>query len=737
MYTEHRSQVQLNGAIIRSKCRWIEEGEKPTKYFCGLEKRNYVNKTIDRLMLNNNITIDHTVILNEQKLFYSNLYSSKRLAPLTQEITDFIQTNTHTPLSELQKTNLDREITEEEIETVIKEMKKNKTPGTDGFPIEFYIFFWLDLKIFMLSSFKRSLEDQSLSINQKRGIITCLPKPNKDRLNLKNWRPITLLNTDYKILSKVLANRMKVILPNIIKEEQKGFIKGRFIGENTRLIYDIINYLEINNIPGLLVLIDFEKAFDSVEWDFINKTLECLNFGQKFRNWFNTLYWNSESCVINNGVYSDFFLIERGCRQGDPISPYIFIIVAEILAEAVRKNNLIRGISILNNTYKIGQYADDTFLLQNGDENSLSETFKLFNKFEKLSGLKINIDKTEAVWLGAKKGSLDKLLPDLGIKWSKQFKILGIQFPENLSDINDANLPQKIIDIEKTLNFYNKRQLTLFGRVTVVKTLAISKLIHILSVTHNPSIKYLEALEKKFQNFIWNNKSSRIKYNYATNEYSKGGLRMPHMKHLLYALKISWIKRSYNSGGLWQRLFSTLYDVPELIWSLDCRSLSALGKRIQNPFWKDTINAWGNYLALFPNIKRENVNCFSLWNNNYMKNVNFLSQKRKLIDQECKYVKDLIDVNTNRFMSWEVFKTKYNVKITYLDYNGVLKSLPHQWVTIINHEIPNLENHVPLAGLLKQNKLCRFSYEQLIKNWDFGNPRVKKQLNTGTLLILL
>ena len=146
-------------------------------------------------------------------------------------------------------------------------MKNSKSPGLDGFTVEFFNFFWIDIGIFILRSLK--YRNGSLSITQKQGLITCLPKTNKSRLSLKNWRPISLLNVIYKLASSVIANRVKNTLQSVIHENQKGFIAGRFIGENIRLIYDVLFETKQQNIPGLILSIDFEKAFDTVSWKFI------------------------------------------------------------------------------------------------------------------------------------------------------------------------------------------------------------------------------------------------------------------------------------------------------------------------------------------------------------------------------------------------------------------------------------------------------------------------------------
>ena len=126
----------------------------------------------------------------------------------------------------------------------------------------------------------------------------------------------------------------------------------------------------------MLLLIDFEKAFDSVAWSFINKVLKFYNFGQNIVKWFNLFYKNSCSSVIINGHMSDWFYVQRGCRQGDPLSPYIFILCAEILAILIRNNVNIKGIKIGNEQFLITQYADDTSLLLDGSEKSLVHSLK-------------------------------------------------------------------------------------------------------------------------------------------------------------------------------------------------------------------------------------------------------------------------------------------------------------------------------------------------------------------------
>ena len=172
---------------------------------------------------------------------------------------------------------------------------------------------------------------------------------------------------------------MKNVLHKIIHTDQTGFISGRYIGENSRLIYDIMEYTEQENIPGLLLLIDFEKAFDSVSWSLIQKVTIFFNFGDSIRKWISVFYTDISARVNQGGNISDSFTLHRGCRQADPLSPYIFILCTEILAIQIRNNNEIQGIKVRDKEYKLTLYADDSTLLLNGSERSLKVSLEILD----------------------------------------------------------------------------------------------------------------------------------------------------------------------------------------------------------------------------------------------------------------------------------------------------------------------------------------------------------------------
>ena len=152
-----------------------------------------------------------------------------------------------------------------------------------------------------------------------------------------------------------------------------------------------------NKTEGIILLIDFEKAFDTLEWSFLDKALKYLNFGEKIRKWIQIFYTDIESCIINNRHCSNRFKITRGVRQGDPLSPYLFIIAAQILTSAICRNRDIKGINIDDTEYIINQLADDTTLFLENDEKSFKECMHLLERFSSISGLKVNYSKTTGI----------------------------------------------------------------------------------------------------------------------------------------------------------------------------------------------------------------------------------------------------------------------------------------------------------------------------------------------------
>ena len=207
----------------------------------------------------NTYTNNQFEILQEEKVFYETLYTSKNIENENLSNSPFFNLENITPLSEDEKLSCESAVGEKECFIALKEFKNDKTPGTDGLSAEFYKFFWPEVCTEMIGSFNYAFQSGALSISQKRGIISLIPKKDKDKTILENLRPISLLNVDYKILTKTIAKRLEKLLPRIINPDQTGYVKGRFIGENIRLIEDIMFHTKRTNSPGIALFIDFKK----------------------------------------------------------------------------------------------------------------------------------------------------------------------------------------------------------------------------------------------------------------------------------------------------------------------------------------------------------------------------------------------------------------------------------------------------------------------------------------------
>ena len=539
-------EYSKQGLRVRSRAEWIEEGEDNVQYFEQLLKSNK-KKTVIRELYNkeNNIVTDKNVILNIIKDFYENLYSKHKLtidngSPFFKSIPT---------LCEESKESCEGKVTKEECFNVLKEMKINKSPGNDGFTVEFYCTFWQGLGDVIVGALNEAYEKKMLSASQKQGVITLIEKDGKDAMYIQNYRPITLLNVDYKILSKVLAKRIKQVLGEIIHQDQVGYIKDRNIGEAVRLIEDMFFYSRNKN-NGYVVAADFEKAFDSVDHEFLLKVLRLFGFGESFLIWVKILYTDTSSCVMNGGRSTGYFSIKRGVRQGDPLSPYLFLLAIEILACAVRKDEIIEGFKFGENEVRQVLYADDLTLFVK-DSNSINRLQDIFNEFEKISGLKMNKGKTYFVWMG--RDNENPEIPLFG-KLVQHVKILGIYFTLDWKVKEEMNYKEILSKIKRLLGWWKQRDLTLTGKVHLMKTYALSKLNYVSSLLAVPNWVMAE-IEKITFEFLWKGKD-RVKRNIMVQDYEYGGVRMMNYKLFVKAQRISWLRRLlYGKKDMGWKLF--------------------------------------------------------------------------------------------------------------------------------------------------------------------------------------
>ena len=527
---------QMQAVLFRTKATWYNDSEASTQYIYGLEKARSGAKNINCIKLENGKAVSNIKgILNEQYKFYKKLYTSDPNVKF-----DYVNTSGIQPSDELLR-NMEGEITIDELTKAVKDMARNKSPGIDGLTTEFYIVFWSKIKCLLLKAINYAFTNSgSLHESALRGIISLIPKRNKDIRILTNACPISLLCTDYKALEKVLANRIKPVLNEIISEDQKGFLSSRQISENIRRVLDLIQYCEDEEIPGVIISIDFLKCFDRIETSALLAAMKYFSFGEDIIKWTRIIYTGAKSAIINAGYFSKYINITRSVRQGGPCSAYFFLLVAEILAIEIKKDKNICGIWIKDLLKALGQYADYIDLYLFGTQKSVAAAFAVINHFSKRTGFQINYDKTTLYRIGSLRNSSAKLYTKNNVNDKIQsINVLGVEVSVNTNTLGKLNYEKLIEQSEGILHKWKSRGLSLIGKVLVINTLIASLYVYKMTVLPKISELCVERLNKILQAFLWNGKSAKI--NLKTLQMSKdnGGLNLVNFSIKDDSLKVS------------------------------------------------------------------------------------------------------------------------------------------------------------------------------------------------------
>ena len=387
-----------------------------------------------------------------------------------------------------------------------------------------------------------------------------------------------------------------------------------------------------------------------------------------------TFYNNIQSCVINNGITTDYFTLERGVRQGDPLSPYLFVVAVETLAIAVRQNKVITEITIGKDETKLLQYADDTTAVL-ADVNSARILFKLLADFKKLSGLAINPSKTEGMWIGSSRGNKTK---PFGIKWPNEpIKALGVYYSYDPKLLLEKNFIEKLDTIKKLINISSSRGLSLYGKVTIIKSLIIPKFVYVASLLPTPK-EVIKQLNQLLFKFLWKgvDKVTRLS---AINEYENGGLKMIDFETMVKSLRLAWLKRIFcENDGAWKSyirqilkqsggffLFRCNYDVKDI--------------PIRSQFYTELLQWWSEFRIEFDAEKEwQNI----IWNNKDIRINNKSVFYKNFFESGIIYVKDLL-FGLNNIDSYNVILNIIN-KTNFLVWAGLQHAIPSHLKTNSN-----------------------------------------------------
>ena len=522
---------EFEGIVIRSRAEWFEQGERPSRYFFQLQKtkaqKSHISSVYDS---SGSEVLSQSEIENAHVDFYTSLFSEE---PIDVDMQNVLLSSLSHQLSRDQALLCEGPLTLDEISFSVNNMNTNKSPGPDGLTVEFYRKFWDLLAPHLVIVFNCCLEAGEMCESMKTSNTRVVFKKG-DRKNLKNWRPISLLNVDYKICSKAISVRLSKVLQFIVDPDQTCSVPGRKISSNLHLLRDILDYIDRTNETGILVSLDQEKAFDRVNRTFLQNLLVRFGFGSSFCRWVNTLYKGANMRVIVNEWLTEPIALSRGVRQGDSLSPMLYILCVETLASKIRSCPEIEGFLLPGANglqYKVGVYADDTTSLVKS-VFSLQCLFNIIRIYELGSGAKLNVSKTEAMWLGAWRSRTDQ---PLGLTWVTKMRILGVFFGQ-VSDSD--NWQPKLEKLEKHLDLWKSRSLSLVGKSLIVNTLGISKLLFLSAVLSIPRWVFSKVNDLIWP-FLWGCRIETVSRQSCYQPFSKGGLGIVDLKVKGDALKLA------------------------------------------------------------------------------------------------------------------------------------------------------------------------------------------------------
>lgn len=324
--------------------------------------------------------------------------------------------------------------------------------------------------------------------------------------SFSEFRPISMVGCIYKLLSKVLANRFKLVLPSIIGEAQSVFISGKQILDGVLIANEVIHQWKISNSGGLIIKIDFENAFDYVNWMFLIDMLNKLGCGQRWCSWILECISSSHLSILINGSSTENFQPQRGLRQGDPLSPFLFNIVVEamnLMLERAKAKGLLSGVQVGPNGINLThlQFADDTLILCNNNLEELMEIKRILRFFQVMSGLKINFDKSMIYGIKIPKADILISAQAFGCKQgSLPIKYFGLPLGANPKK---ASTWQPIVErVKKKLSLRKKRHLSIGGRLALIKSTLGNLSIYYMSIFKMP-VSVAKSIEKLQRNFLW------------------------------------------------------------------------------------------------------------------------------------------------------------------------------------------------------------------------------------------
>ncbi|KAJ0577283.1 putative RNA-directed DNA polymerase [Helianthus annuus] len=561
LVTRNFEWKRLQDIHQKAKIDWLLHGDENSKFFHGVVNSKKARNKIDGLYLNGAWESRPDVIKEEVREFFAKKYREP------EEMRPKMRGDGFSKLSDSEAASLIEPFSNEEIRVAVWECGNDKSPGPDGFSFAFVRHYWEKLKPHVRGIMDEFFVHGTISKSVNSSFVALIPKV-LDPMSLSDFRPISLIGVISKIVSKVLANRLKKVLGSIISNEQSAFIKGGNILDGPLIINEVVNWARRSKKKIMVFKVDFEKAYDCVSWKFLINTMRHMGFPSRWKNWIMGILFTGRASVLINGSPTDEFEIKRGLRQGDPLSPFLFTIVMEalhVMVDKATKAELFKGVKITREGLCLSHlfYADDALFLGNWSDENFRILNRILRCFQMASGLKVNLFKSKVYGVGVNDEEVEDLANILGCRKGEfPFIYLGLPVGANMNRM--ASWKAVVDRFNAKLSFWKARMLSFAGRVTLIKSVLGSMENYYLSLFKAPIgvIKTLKGIRRRF---LWGGSSIGRKIRWVAwdrilSSKKAGGLGVGGIKEMNLGLISKWWWRyKICKNHLWNKVIDEIH----------------------------------------------------------------------------------------------------------------------------------------------------------------------------------
>lgn len=599
---EKMSIQEIQNKFIFLKQRYYEVGGKAMKLLAYKLKKQQADNTIPKIRNPESGEVEHRLGKIQQSFekYYKTLYSQQH-TDNAHHIDTFLASLDLPSISEEQNERLASDITSEELDAAISRLKADKSPGPDGFTAEWYKSLRAQLVPRLLETFNWVLKENRIPPSWKDATISLIPKEGKDKLECGSFRPISVLNVDYKLFTSILAHRIDKLLPDLIHTDQTGFIRQRQTQDNLRRTLHIISHITQNDTEAMLISLDAEKAFDSVRWSFLYKVLEKFGFHRSIIDTFRALYDSPSARIKVNGALSKAFTLERGTRQGCPASPLLFALFIEPLSQWIRQNSEIKGISVHTAEHKLALFADDVLVYLSQPTLTFPKLMTVLERYGALSGYKLNVQKTQVLTFNYDPPS--SLVEKYQLKWgADHIRYLGVNLSKDILNLFTLNYGPLNNNIKSDIQRWSLIPfLGLHSRVESIRMNVLPRLLYLFqSLPVEIPIEQFMDWDKMISRFLWGGKKPRIRYKTLQLHKDGGGLGLPCLRDYFYAAQlrplVCWCNPSYSAR--WKDIENNMtHQIPLAAVMADNKLMNGMMEN-NNPWINATLKTWQKTIKL-------------------------------------------------------------------------------------------------------------------------------------------